>query len=183
VLWSPLVALVVLRRAPRSIVLLIVVPLILTSTIYVFRNTLRPLVGVGPNSTVLNTSRVDQIFKQFAGVQDAYVGATDFLAGRRCSEVGIDTGLEYPVWVLLQRSPHRPPLRIEHAFVTNLSAARSAAEPFAGRSPCAVLVDSNCGPPCSPREADKEALFQGRPFTKAWSSGKVAVFVKRDPSG
>jgi hypothetical protein len=83
----------------------------------------------------------------------------------------------------LQRSPHRPPLRIEHAFVTNLSAARSAAEPFAGRSPCAVLVDSNCGPPCSPREADKEALFQGRPFTKAWSSGKVAVFVKRDPSG
>jgi hypothetical protein len=130
---------------------------------------------------VLNTSRVDQVFKQFASVKDAYVGATSFVAALGCSEVGLETGLEYPVWVLLQRPSH-PPLRIDHAFVTNLSAARSKASPFARRSPCAVLVDSNCGPPCSPREADKESLFAGSAFTKAWSSGRVAVFVDRDAS-
>jgi Dolichyl-phosphate-mannose-protein mannosyltransferase len=181
VLWSPLISLVVLGRARGSISRFIVALLLLTSTIYVFRNDLRPLVGVGPNSTVLNTNRVDQMFKQFASVKDAYVSATAVVAGLRCAEVGIDTGLEYPVWVLLQGSPHRP-LRIDHAFVTNLSAARLTAAPFVGRHfTCAVLVDSNCGPPCSAREADKEALFRGLPFTKAWSSGKVAVFVQRGP--
>jgi hypothetical protein len=108
------------------------------------------------------------------------VGATGFVAALGCSEVGLETGLEYPVWVLLQRASHRP-LRIEHAFVTNLSAARSKASPSSGRSPCAVLVDSNCGPPCSPREADKESLFEGSAFTKAWSSGRVAVFLAKKP--
>ena len=179
VLWSPLISVVVLRGAGRAIAGWIVALLLAASTIDVFRNEPRPLVGVGPNSTVLNTSRVDQIFREFADVEEAYQGATNFIAGLRCSDVGIETGLEYPVWVLLQSASHRP-VRIEHAFVVNLSAARSTAEPFVGRSPCAVLVDSNCGPPCTPREADKETLFVGQPFRKAWSSGKVAVFVRRD---
>jgi 4-amino-4-deoxy-L-arabinose transferase-like glycosyltransferase len=181
VLWTPLLSVVVLRRARPPIVLSIVTLLLATSTVYVFGNELRPLVGIGPNSTVFNTSRVDQIFKQFGAVKPAYLAGTHFVAALGCSEVGLDTGLEYPVWVLLRNAAHRP-FRIDHAFVTNLSAARSTADPFVGLAPCAVLVDSSCEPPCSPREADKEALFEGRPFTKAWSSGRVAVFVTRDLS-
>ena len=180
VLWSPLIAVVLLKKTSDRIAFWTGALLMTSSTLYVFRNETRPLIGIGPKSTVFNTSRVDQVFEQFADVQPAYLDAARVLAVQGCADVGLETGLEYPVWVLLQKMMHGP-IRIEHAYVENISTAKMAVPPFAGFSPCAVLVDSNCSPPCSLREGDKEALLAGSMFTKAWSSGKIAVFTRPRP--
>jgi 4-amino-4-deoxy-L-arabinose transferase-like glycosyltransferase len=175
ILWSPLTSLLLLKNTSYKRALSIAVLLITTSTLYVFGNPLRPLLGFGPNSTVFNTNRVDQIFKQFDTVKDAYLTAVQLVATTGCSEIGLDTGLEYPVWVLLQKM-ERQPFRIEHVNVSNISAAKKMATPF---EPCAVIADWNCSPPCPVRDRYKaEAILEGSMLRKAWSSGRVGVFIK-----
>jgi Dolichyl-phosphate-mannose-protein mannosyltransferase len=185
VLWSPLISLALLRRTSYKIALSIVVLLITTSTPYVFRNEIRPLIGVGPNSTVLNTSRVDQLLMRYTGVRDQYPRASHFVETLRCSDVGLLIGeydLEYPLWVLLPKT-NRQQLRIEHINVTNSSAVKSAVNPFAGFSPCAVIVvDADRSPSWMAEKgnytqawAESQALL----YMQAWSSRPVRVFIKR----
>src|SRR5213596_2134358 len=78
VLWSPVISLVLLSRRSYKIAVSAAVLLIAASTLYVFRNETRPLIGVGPDSTVLNTSRVDRLLKRHTDLRDHYLGAAHF---------------------------------------------------------------------------------------------------------
>jgi 4-amino-4-deoxy-L-arabinose transferase-like glycosyltransferase len=184
VLWSPLISVVLLRRASYKTAPLIIILLMVASTVYVFRNEIRPLIGFGPNSTVLNTSRVARLLKPYTKLRDHYPGAAHVVETLRCSDVGLligDNDLEYPFWVLLPKT-NRQRLRIEHINVTNVSAVKSAVDPFAGFSPCAVIVV----------DADRTSLVaekgnytqawassQELAYMQVWSSGPVRVFTKR----
>jgi len=120
VLWSPLISLVVFRRAGYKVALSIVLLLMTASTLYVFRNEIRPLIGVGPNSTVLNTSRIERLLKRHPVARAHYPGAAHFVKTLHCSEVGLLIGhdyLEYPFWVLLKKSSDQPPIHIQHIYV------------------------------------------------------------------
>jgi hypothetical protein len=173
VLWSPLIALVLPRIRGYKIAFWIAGFLIIASTFYILRNETRPLIEVRPNSTVFSTSRIDQVFKQFSDVKDAYLTAAELVETQKCSALGLDLGeydLEYPFWVLLHKT-NRQPMRIEHANVTNIS-AKFTANPFADFSPCAVIAVRR-------GRDNAEAISEGSMYTKAWSSGPVRVFVKR----
>jgi hypothetical protein len=184
VLWAPLVSVVLLRRTSYKIALSLTVLLIATSTLHVFRNEIRPLVGVGPNSTVLNTSRTDSLLLRHTGLRDHYVRMARFVETLRCSNVGLligDYDLEYPFWVLLPKTNGQR-LRIQHINVMNVSAVNSAVNPFAGFSPCAViLVDADRTSFVVVKGNYTQAWASSQKFvyTQAWSSGPVRVFVKR----
>ena len=184
VLWSPLISVVLLRRTSYKIALSLTVLLIAASTLHVFRNEIRPLVGVGPNSTVLNTSRVDRLLLRHTGVRDHYFAAARFVETLRCSNVGLligDYDLEYPFWVLLPKTNGQR-LRIEHVNVTNISAVKSAVNPFAGFSPCAVILvdaDRTSFVAVKGNYTQAWASSQELVYMQVWSSGPVRVFIKR----
>jgi hypothetical protein len=175
VLWSPLIAVVVLAGTTYKSVFWIAASLIAVSTLYVAGNESRPLIAVRPNSTVFNTSRVDQVFKRFSRVKDAYFTSTQFVENENCSRVGLDLGeygLEYPLWVLLQKT-NGERIWIEHVNVRNISTAKFTAKSSADFSPCAVI---------SARWDGDEPISAGTTYRKTWSSGSVQVFIKREPS-
>jgi hypothetical protein len=186
VLWSPLISLVVFRRAGYKVALSIVLLLMTASTLYVFRNEIRPLIGVGPNSTVLNTSRIERLLKRHPVARAHYPGAAHFVKTLHCSEVGLLIGhdyLEYPFWVLLKKSSDQPPIHIQHIYVRNVSRVKSTVNPFAGFSPCAVIVVdviqewqlAEVG-----NDTQVWASSEGKMFTEVWSSGPVHVFIKKE---
>ena len=186
VLWSPVISLVLLSRRSYKIAVSAAVLLIAASTLYVFRNETRPLIGVGPDSTVLNTSRVDRLLKRHTDLRDHYLGAAHFVETLRCSDVGLligDYDLEYPFWTLLQKTG-RQPIRIEHVDVTNSSAVKCAAIPYAGFSPCAVIVvDADRNPASIAERGNYTQAWSSSMdavYTEAWSSGPVRVFIKRE---
>ncbi len=186
VLWSPVISLVLLSRRSYKIAVSAAVLLIAASTLYVFRNETRPLIGVGPDSTVLNTSRVDRLLKRHTDLRDHYLGAAHFVETLRCSDVGLligDYDLEYPFWTLLQKTG-RQPIRIEHVDVTNSSAVKCAAIPYAGFSPCAVIVvDADRNPASIAERGNYTQAWSSSVdavYTEAWSSGPVRVFIKRE---
>ena len=188
VLWSPVISLALLRRTNYKIALAIVVLLISASTLYVFRNEIRPLIGVGPNSTVLNTNRIDRLLLRHTGIRDQYRRASHFVETLRCSDVGLLIGeydLEYPFWVLLPKTNGQQ-LRIEHIDVTNSSAVKSAVNPFAGFSPCAVIVvDADYTSLVAEKGNYTQAWAesQARLYTQVWSSPPLRVFTKRRTFG
>ena len=174
VLWSPLIALVLLAGTTYKTAFWVAAWLIAVSTLYVAGNESRPLIAVTPNSTVFNTSRIDQVFKRFSRVKDAYLTAVQMVETERCPEVGLDIseyGLEYPFWVLLQKT-NRERIWIQHVNVRNISTAKFTAKSSVDFSPCAVI---------SARSDDDEPISEGSTYRKAWSSGSVQVFIKREP--
>jgi Dolichyl-phosphate-mannose-protein mannosyltransferase len=184
VLWSPIISLVLLRRTNYKIALSLTVLLITASTVFVFRNEIRPLVGVGPNSTVLNTSRIDRLLLRHTSVREHYLRLVHPVETLRCSEMGLLIGqndLEYPFWLLLQKTSIQR-LRIQHVYVTNISADKSAVSPSANFSPCAViLVDADRTSLVAEKGNYTQAWASSQKlvYTQAWSSGPVRVFAKR----
>ena len=61
----------------------------------------------------------------------------------------------------------RTKIRMEHVNVTNVSAVKSKREPFAGVTPCAVIVTNT--------DDDMPPSVNGRQYVKAWSSGPVRL--------
>ena len=187
VLWSPVVSIVLLRRGGYKIAIPLMVFLIAGSTLYVFRNEIRPLVGVGPKSTVLNTSRIERLLLRHTGLRDHYPGATQFVQTLPCRDVGLvigDYDLEYPFWTLLKNGTLER-VRIEHINVTNASAPKSRVPPFIGFSPCAVIVvdaDRTSLVVEKGNYTKAWALSHEQTYTQAWSSGPVRVFIKQRPS-
>jgi len=189
VLWSPLISVMLLRSTSYKVTLSVTVLLLAASTLYVFRNEMRPLIGVGPNSTVLNTSRVDRLLMRYTGIRDQYPRASHFVETLHCFDVGILIGeydLEYPLWLLLQKI-NRQQLRIEHIGVTNSSAVKSAVNPFAGFSPCAVIVvDADHSPSWLAEKGNYTQAWaesQARLYMQVWSAAPVRVFTKRRSFG
>jgi Dolichyl-phosphate-mannose-protein mannosyltransferase len=170
VLWSPLIAVVLAERATYRSAFWIGTWLIAASTLYVFENENRPIIGIRSHTSVFTANRVDQIFKPFSVVKGEFVSSTQFVETQNCSRVGLDLGeygLEYPLWVLL-RKINRDPIWIEHVNVRNVSTAKSSVDFL----PCAVIAARWDGEePISEESMSK--------YTKAWSSSRVHVFIKR----
>jgi hypothetical protein len=178
VLWSPLIAVVLLARTNYKTAFWIAACLIAASTLYVFENETRPIIGIRSNTinSVFTASRVDQIFKRFSEVKNEYVSSTQFVETENCSRVGLDLGeygLEYPLWVLLQKV-NRDRVWIEHVNVRNLSTAKLAAKSSVDFLPCAVIAARWDGE----ESISEESMAR---YTKAWSSARVHVFIKREP--
>jgi hypothetical protein len=184
VLWSPIISLVLFGRTKYNIDLLLTVLLIAGSTVFVFRNEIRPLIGTGPNSTVLNTSRIDRLLLRHTSVRDHYHRLVGPVQALGCSDIGLLIGqndLEYPFWLLLQKSSIQG-LHIQHIHVTNISADKSAVTPSASFSPCAViLVDADRTSLVAEKGNYTQAWASSQKlvYTQAWSSGPVRVFSKR----
>jgi hypothetical protein len=89
--------------------------------------------------------------------------------------------LEYPLWTLLQKTSIQR-LRIQHVNVMNASAVKSAVSPFAGFSPCAViLIDADLTSLVAEKGNYTQAWASAQElvYMQAWSSGPVRVFIKR----
>jgi hypothetical protein len=173
-LWSPLIAVVLLARMNYKTAFWIAACLIAASSLYVAGNESRPLIAVSPNSTVFSTSRVDQVFKQFARSKEAYLDAMRVVETQACPDVGLDIGeygVEYPLWILLRTMNGRVTW-IEHVNVRNISRAKFRMKSSTDFLPCAVI---------SVRENGHEPISEGTTYRKAWSSGPVQVFTKREP--
>jgi hypothetical protein len=170
VLWSPLIAVVLLARTSYKTAFWIAAWLIAASSLYVAANESRPLIAVSPNSTVFSTSKVDQVLNRKSRLKEAYVNATRVVQTQACPEIGLDIGeygVEYPFWILLQTINGKPTW-IEHVNVRNISTAKLRSN----SSPCAVI---------SVRREGHEPISEGTTYRKEWSSGPVQVFTKREP--
>ncbi len=118
------------------------------------------------------SDRYDQYFSNRPELKDPYVGATDLVTSRNCSEVGLQLQLndwEYPFWTLLQRD-QRTVRRVEHVNVDNISAEAAAADdPFV---PCAIIAVYSDG-------AMEQALTIGsQVYALEWSSDPVGVYFR-----
>lgn len=158
-------------RPDRILVSVIAIFLISASTWYVFENQSRPILGRGIRKSILNVSRTDQLFLYYSyrHLRQPYQNAAKFIADRNCSNIGLSTGIfgrQYLFWVLLQHAS-RTKIRMEHVNVANVSAVKSKIEPFAGFSPCAVIVANT--------DNDIPPRVNGRQYVKAWSSGPVPL--------
>jgi hypothetical protein len=158
-------------RPDRILVSVVSIFLISASTWYVFDNHSRPILGQGVRKSILNVSRTDQLFLYYSyrHLRQPYQNAAKFITDQNCSNVGLSTGVfgrQYLFWVLLQDTS-RAKIRMEHVNVANVSAAKSKVEPFAGFSPCAVIVANS--------DDDMPPSVNGRQYVKAWSSGPVRL--------
>jgi hypothetical protein len=116
---------------------------------------------------------MDQMFKPFSEIKNEYVSSTQFVGAENCSRVGLDLGeygLEYPLWVLLQKT-NRDRIWIEHVNVRNLSTAKPRAKFSTDFAPCAVISARWKG--------EEQPSSERTMYTKAWSSALVQVFLKR----
>lgn len=164
---------------PRDLISFLVAGFLLAaSTLYVFRNQTRPLVGIADGKTILNTNRTDQLFtfQSYRRLRDTYYSVVQFVNSQNCADVGIVTdtyGREYPFWVIFKETT-RNKIRIEHINVKNASVAKTKDYAFAEFSPCAVIV------------VDKDDYTAPRPsedvYTEAFSSGPIKIFTKRTSS-
>jgi hypothetical protein len=138
VLWSPFIALLIVKAAPRSFANSVVVILLLAALPWLFFNELRPVLA-GEN--IMNTSRVDQYFKYRPQIKEPYVKTVEAIMEGRCRDIGLKIGhedWEYPFWVLLKRRGEAP-VRIEHVRVENVSKIKALAPPFEEFKPCYLI--------------------------------------------
>ncbi|MFH1185415.1 MAG: hypothetical protein V1755_10310 [Chloroflexota bacterium] len=172
ILFSPVLGTLADTAKPRWIPGAISLLLVLAAMPWLFLNQSRPLVGA---HNILNTSRNDLYFMAKPPVwRKSYSFAAQFLAREsegQCNQVGIyldHNDYEYPIWVLLSQRIDKP-ISIESVDVHNISARTSST--FPPFTPCAIFVSSPLN----------RSSFQvnGRPYTRAWNSELVSVFLPR----
>ena len=138
--------------------------------LYNYSRPVVPLAFVVDDVSTLGSSnifsdRYDQYFSTRPELKDPYVGATDLVMSRTCSEVGLQLQLddwEYPFWTLLQRDG-REVGRVEHVNVDNKSAdAAAALDPFV---PCAIIAVYSNG------ASEEELTVGSQVCVREWSSG------------
>jgi 4-amino-4-deoxy-L-arabinose transferase-like glycosyltransferase len=147
--WQPwhsrlLVPLMILASAPvglffervssRVIQFAIAAALILAMLPALLINPYRPLVFRQP---VYTMPREERYFTEDPRIMRGYIGAADYLASRRCSDVAFwfrGDGFEYQMWALL-RNRFPGGFRVRHVFIRNPS-NHLAGEKF---RPCAIV--------------------------------------------
>ena len=147
VLWSPLIAAVLLESFDFRIIRLIAIILLFLSLPYLLGNKMRPLIG---NDNIFNMNRTKLYFKQESQLLDVYAKTAEFLRARNCSSVGLELtpghNYEYPFWVLIRQTAGQG-VRIEHVNVENISKRKYDIYSFNQFSPCAVVsMNSKRGP-------------------------------------
>jgi hypothetical protein len=172
VLSSPLVSIILSKTyLNRKVVNFIAIGLILSSLLYVFHNSTRPIVK---SKNIFNTSRIEQYFRGWPERQSEYIGAVDFLRHQRCSDIGLTMAgdeFEYPLWVLLQENKDRA-LRFEHINVTNNSASKTDIN----FKPCAIIyVDSR---KVKDRQ-NRDILTSENIYVQKWSLGQTRVLIRQ----
>ena len=145
--------------------------------LYNYSRPVVPLAFVVDDVSTLGSSnifsdRYDQYFSTRPELKDPYVGATDLVMSRTCSEVGLQLQLDdwaYPFWTLLQRDG-REVGRVEHVNVDNKSAdAAAALDPFV---PCAIIAVYSNG------ASEEELTVGSQVYVREWSSGSVGVYFR-----
>ena len=133
---------------------------------FLFDNWSHPLVG---EYSVLRANRRDQYFFNGPDKQDDYLGATSFLRGTDCRDVGLILSWrdwEYPIWALLPEA--RLSGRLEHVGVSDVSARLAARRP--PFEPCAVLA---VGAP----DADSIQV-ERRAYRLSWAGRSTRVYAR-----
>ncbi|MBR8839347.1 MAG: glycosyltransferase family 39 protein [Stigonema ocellatum SAG 48.90 = DSM 106950] len=179
VLFSAFVGVILSRLLYRKIANSVALILILSSFLWVFCNTNRPLVSpiskkiLTPSSyeNIFNTSRIDQYFRNRQELRKPYTGAVSFLNSQKCSKVGLSLGAddwEYPFWILLQKNHNDKIYQIDQVNVENISAKKSQVYPHNNFVPCAII------------SVKKEDIINSKAnYVKEWSIDPVSVFIKR----
>jgi hypothetical protein len=167
VLWSPFIAVVLSRRAPRLLGGGIATVLIVTALPFVCLNKSRPLIG---EQSVFSLERNLLYFSNRPELFEPYVRAADTLRSRECSQIGMLLGeddYEYPLWVLLKT---RPGIGLGSVNVANVSAVKGDMYPFRDFDP-PVIVAVEATP--------VEVLVRERTYENEWSFGPIKLFRKR----
>jgi hypothetical protein len=180
VLSAPLVGSILSEAIRRPVANVLVSGLLCASFIWVGFNETRPLIF---NSQIVETKQVQNIFNQsrieqyFSGrpdLKEDYLGATDFIQSKTCTQIGLALGgdaWEYPLWVVLNNHA-KPSLRIEHINVDNDSANQESNSYRQSFSPCAlVIIDAEI-----PERKDVYALQSN--YEQEWHQGSVAIYTR-----
>ncbi|MGH8070503.1 MAG: hypothetical protein ACRERE_35750 [Candidatus Entotheonellia bacterium] len=101
VLWSAAIGVILTRVWRPSLTNGLGVLLLLMSAPSVVANQLRPLALSGEFS-ILGQERSALYFAEHRGLQDAYQSAAQFVTGRDCQHVGLDSPLNSPVYPMLR---------------------------------------------------------------------------------
>jgi hypothetical protein len=141
VAYAPLVAYVMGRLVPRSVLALLGIGLIIAARQWVVGVEPRPLIPQPGSAyaSILQVSRTDQYLSE--SQMKVYREMTNKIAGDSCSSVGImisGNAPEYPLWPLM--GAPRDDLKIEW-IVGGTASARYEDPNF---QPCAVICDESC---------------------------------------
>ncbi len=169
-LWAPLIAVLFTRALRLRWVSAMVAILLLAATPWVLHNETRPLVGFGPDSTVFNTSRVDQMFRARPEIRDEYLATADAVAATGCDQIGLISNdrdfWEYALWNLIQqRAGH--PVHITQVNVANASSKHESANEQ--MSPCILITIAV--------EQNRPIIIQGRSYHQVWQSGSLRILA------
>jgi hypothetical protein len=132
-LWSPVIALALFNRSNKPLKFLCVLLIGITSLLWTFNNTIRPITV---NAVYSSKSREENYFARRPEFYPLYIQVSNKIVSTNCQKLGLnfygDTW-EYPLWVLLKNRGFDGV--IEHIDVNNPS------NKFEDKSfdPCLVL--------------------------------------------
>ncbi|NMG60087.1 4-amino-4-deoxy-L-arabinose transferase [Geitlerinema sp. P-1104] len=141
VLFTPIVARVLVKSCHPIITGCIALILLLSIQPWLFKNEFKPILG---EPSIFSKPRLEQYFMSQPHLQTPYQSAMAELETLNCHQIGIANErlwFEYPIWMLLQNQRFNDS-RIVHVAVENLSnQARPRYHPIsgAGSPPCALL--------------------------------------------
>lgn len=184
VLFSAFVGVVLSKLSYYKIANSISLVLILSSLLWVFCNTSRPLLSnkkiLSPSNyeNIFNTSRIDQYFNNNSELRKPYIGATSFLNSQKCSKVGLSLGgddWEYPFWILLQKNYNKN-YQIEQVDVKNISTKKYQVYPHNNFIPCAIISVQHTK---SEESNTKDIINPKGTYVQEWSQHPVSVYIRR----
>jgi 4-amino-4-deoxy-L-arabinose transferase-like glycosyltransferase len=141
VLFSPLVAIILVRTFPPLVTGSVALVLLLSIQPWLFNNQFKSLLA---ETSLFNTPRIEQYFMSQGHLQDPYQAMIAELDTLNCYNVGIGNAnfwYEYPLWILLKKHGGQDSY-LYHVAVDNPSnQAKLKAHPSSGNAPppCAVV--------------------------------------------
>ncbi|MFP4220374.1 MAG: ArnT family glycosyltransferase [Phormidium sp.] len=158
VLFSPLVATILVRTFPAIVTGCIALILLLSIQPWLFDNQFKSLVA---ENSLFNTPRIEQYFMSQGHLQDPYQAMMTELDSLNCYNIGIaneGVWFEYPLWILLgKHGEHNS--NLYHVAVENPSnQATLKAHPSSGETPppCAVVFLEQDSDATSPSQLTTE---------------------------
>lgn len=171
VLFSAFIGVVLSKVWNYRIVNTLALIFMILSLPWVFHNKFRPIVG---DSNIFNTSRIEQYHINRPDLTEPSVGAVNFIRAKGCSDIGLVSEWEYPLWVLLQEKNDKL-VRIENVNVDNVSAVKMK-EDFI---PCAILFLDLSVNKDKKKRAQKEIVVRKDTYLREWFAGSIRVFVRQ----
>ena len=180
VLSAPFIGIILSEIVRRPVANVLISGLLCISLIWVGFNETRPLilnsqiVETKQIQNIFNQSRTEQYFSSRPDLKEDYLGATDFIQSRACTQIGLALGgdiWEYPLWAILNNHA-RPSLRIEHINVSNDSASQRSSAYYQSFSPCALVA---IGTEISNQD---EVYALKNSYEREWHQGSISIFTR-----